>query len=282
MDLQLTNHVVFVTGASGGIGRAIATEFAAEGAQLVLHGHRNMAGLEEWVAGEPWSDRALCVRANVADPEEVDRAFDAAVERFGRVDALCANAGIWPPAHELLVDQSPERIRATLDANLFGAVWSARAFLRTLRVAGPRADGRGASIVFTGSTAGRFGEKHHADYSASKAGLYGLVRTLKNEIVELDPFGRVNMVEPGWTVTHMVREELERDGAITGAVRTMPVRQLARAKDIARTILYLISPALARHVSGEVVTVAGGMEGRVQWAPEAIDEQAVRERLGQD
>ena len=155
MDLQLTNHVVFVTGASGGIGRAIATEFAAEGAQLVLHGHRNMAGLEEWVAGEPWSDRALCVRANVADPEEVDRAFDAAVERFGRVDALCANAGIWPPAHELLVDQSPERIRATLDANLFGAVWSARAFLRTLRVAGPRADGRGASIVFTGSTAGR-------------------------------------------------------------------------------------------------------------------------------
>lgn len=282
MDLQLTDHVVFVTGASGGIGRAIAAELAAEGARLVLHGNQNMDALERQVADEPWSERALCVQADVADPDELEGAFDRALERFGRVDVLCANAGIWPPAHELLCDQPVERVRATLETNLFGAIWSARAFLRALRMTGPRADGHGASIVFTGSTAGRFGEKHHADYAASKAGLYGLVRSLKNEIVELDPFGRVNLVEPGWTVTHMVREELEREGAIAGAVRTMPLRQLARAKDIARTILYLSSPALARHVTGEVVTVAGGMEGRVQWPPEAIDEAAVRRRLAED
>jgi len=282
MDLQLTDHVVFVTGASGGIGRAIAEEFAAEGARLVLHGHANAGALEAWVAEQSWQARAECVGADVTDPAALERAFERALERFGRVDVLCANAGIWPKPHELLHEQSIERVRRTLDVNLMGSLWSARAFLRALHRTGPRSDGRGASLVFTGSTAGRFGEKHHADYAASKAGLYGLVRTLKNEIVELDPYGRVNMVEPGWTVTHMVRDELERDGAIAGVVRTMPVRQLARAKDIARTVLYLSSPALARHVTGEVVTVAGGMEGRVQWAADAIDEDAVRRRLNED
>ena len=282
MDFQLADKVVFVTGASGGIGRAIATAFAGERARLVLHGHSQKDELERFVADQPWRERALCVRADVTDPSAIDRAFDAARERFGRVDVVCANAGVWPPAHELLHEASIERIRRTLETNLFGATWTARAFFRTLAATGPRDDGHGACLAFTGSTAGRFGEKHHADYAASKAGLLGLVRTLKNEIVELDPYGRVNMVEPGWTVTHMVRDELERDGAITGAVRTMPLRQLARAADIARTLLYLSSPALARHVSGEVITVAGGMEGRVQWGRDAVDEGAVRRRLAED
>ena len=106
--------------------------------------------------------------------------------------------------------------------------------------------------------------------------------TLKNEIVDLDPFARVNMIEPGWTATHMARPALEQPGHIARAVRTMPLRQIGRAADIARTALYLASPQMARHVTGQVLTVAGGMEGRTLWETESIDEDAIRERLRQD
>jgi 3-oxoacyl-[acyl-carrier protein] reductase len=280
VDLALTDKVVLVTGASGGIGRALAETFAEEGARLVLQGRGRFEELERHVAGRPWSGRALCVRADVARPDEVEAAFERAVETFGRVDACVANAGVWPREDRALHEASEERIRGTLESNLLGATWTARAFLAQLARAGPRQDGHGAALVFTGSTAGRFGERGHAEYAVSKAGLYGLVRTLKNEIVRLDPYGRVNMIEPGWTVTHMVRAELETPGAISGVARTMPLRQLARAVDIARATAFLCSHAAARQITGEVLTVAGGMEGRTQWERGEVDEAAVRRRLG--
>ncbi len=279
MDLALADKVVFVTGASGGIGRALSEAFAAEGARLVLHGHRRLAELERWVGEQPWRERALCVTADVGSPAEIEAAFASAAARFGRVDACVANAGVWPRDSQLLHPASEQRIRGTIDSNLLGALWTARAFMGALDRSGPRADGHGAALVFIGSTAGRFGERGHAEYSVSKAGLYGLVRSLKNEIVKLDPCARVNMVEPGWTVTHLVREELEAEGAIAGVTRTMPLRQLARAVDIARAVLFLCSPVMSRHVSGEVLTIAGGMEGRALWERAEIDEAAVRRRL---
>ena len=142
-----------------------------------------------------------------------------------------------------------------------------------------RDDGHGASLTFIGSTAGRFGEAMHSDYSTSKAGMYGLVRSLKNEVVKLDPFARVNMVEPGWTVTEMAREALDQPGKITGIAKTAALRQLARADDIARAVMMLSSPGASRHITGEVITVAGGMEGRTLWQPDEIDEEAIRKRV---
>jgi 3-oxoacyl-[acyl-carrier protein] reductase len=281
MESGLENKVVFVTGASGGIGRAIADTFAEEGALLALQGNRQFGELERRVTGKRWADRALCLRADVADPGAIGAAVDAARERFGRVDVCVANAGIWPPEETLLSGLDPERVREVIGVNLLGAVWTARAFLAALAETGPRDDGDGASLVFTGSTAGRYGELGHCDYSVSKAGLYGLVRTLKNEIVRLDPYGRVNMVEPGWTVTEMARAALENSHQVARVVRTMPVRQLGRAADIARAIAFLASPRLARHLSGEVLTVAGGMEGRVLWDEGSIDVGAIRERVAE-
>ncbi len=282
MDSGLADKVVFVTGASGGIGRAVTDAFAEEGAQLALQGNRQFAELERRTAGMPWADRALCLEADVADPEALDVAMERAREHFGRIDVCIANAGIWPPEERLLHQLGVERVREVVGVNLLGAMWTARAFLAALHRSGPRGDGQGASLTFTGSTAGRFGELGHCDYSVSKAGLYGLVRTLKNEIVRIDRHGRVNMVEPGWTVTEMAREALQDPARIRGVVRTMPVRQLGRAVDIARTIVFLSSPRLARHLSGEVLTVAGGMEGRVLWDEEAIDVAGIRGRLGEE
>ena len=282
MDSGLKDKIVLITGASGGIGRAMAEAFGAEGCQLVLSGRTQLDKLRHWTAEQPFSDRTLGVGANVAEASEVEALFAAARERFGRVDVCLANAGIWPVEDTPLAAMSAERLQHTVSVNLLGAAYTARSFLATLSDSGPRSDGQGAVLIFTGSTAARFGERHHCDYSLSKAGLSGLVMTLKNEIVAIDPFGRVNMVEPGWTVTHMARPALSQEGVISKVVATMPLRQLARAKDIAASALWLASPLLARHVTGQTMTVAGGMEGRVLWNQGDISEDAIRERLDHD
>jgi 3-oxoacyl-[acyl-carrier protein] reductase len=190
-----------------------------------------------------------------------------------------ANAGKWPSEHRELHELAPERLRETLEVNLLGALFTARAFLACLRRSGPRADGHGSALVFIGSTAGRFGERGHVDYAVAKAALVGAVKTLKNEIVALDPYGRVNAVEPGWTVTHMARPALSQPGHVERVVRTMALRQLARAADVARTVAWLASPTAAAHVSGEVLAVAGGMEGRLLWSEDEVERAAILARL---
>lgn len=279
MDLGLEDRTVLVTGASGGIGRAMARVFAEEGANLVLHGHGGFEGLELWAREQPWASRACVVRADVRDPDQVASVVAEGRRRFGRLDACLANAGVWPPEDERLHEQPVERTRRTVEVDLLGAIWTARAFLAGLAEDGPR-DGEGASLLFTGSTAARFGEAGHADYAAAKAGLVGLMRSLKNEIATIDPYARVNVLEPGWTVTEMTEGALADPEAAGKVVRTMPLRQLGRAVDVARVAAVLCSPRVSRHVSGQVVAVAGGMEGRVLW--EEVDGERVIARLGEE
>lgn len=282
MDLLLKDKVVWITGASGGIGRALASEFAAEGALLGLHGHQGFGGLREWVQEQPWRERALCVKGDVGAAQEMQSCAEAIVKRFGRLDVCAANAGIWPQADELLPDLSVERLQHAIQVNLVGALFTARAFLNALRDQPPHPAGHGAALTFTGSTAGRFGERGHVDYAAAKAGLIGAMLTLKNEIVAYDPAGRVNVVEPGWTVTHMAKPAMERPGAVERATQSMPLKQLGRASDIARCVVLLSSAYASSHISGESLTVAGGMEGRVLDGIEAIDRAAVMARLNRD
>jgi len=279
MDLGLADKVVWITGASGGIGRALAEVLAGEGAHLALQGNSSFEALEAWVAGQAWHARALTLRADVREAEASERCAARILERFGRIDGCLANAGKWPSEHRELDELAPERLRDTLEVNLFGALFTARAFLGALRRTGPRPDGHGAALVFTGSTAGRFGERGHLDYAVAKAGLLGAVSSLKNEIVNLDPYGRVNLVEPGWTVTHMARPALAQPGHVERSVRTMALRQLARAKDVARVCAWLLSPLAAAHVSGERVAVAGGMEGRLLWNEDEVDRAEILARV---
>ncbi len=279
MDTQLRDMTVLITGASGGIGEALAQAFADEGANLVLQAHRNLASLRAWVEARELTERSVVGQADVRQVEGLELLLRRAHERFGRVDAVIVNAGIWPTEDLLLHELPPERVREVLEINLLGAIWTCRSFMNQLAELGPRADGRGASVCLIGSTAGRFGEAGHVEYAVSKSGLHGLLRSLKNEIVQVDPWGRVNMVEPGWTVTPMATASLEHPGVVEKVCATMPLRQLARPEDVARAVAFLTSPAMARHVSGEVITVAGGMEGRRLWEDDAIDPALVRARL---
>ena len=278
MDLGLQDKVVLVTGASGDIGAAMVEAFVAEGCEVVAQGLHRVDELRSRCADGP----VHVVRADLGDAVSVQEMYDQLAHDVGRIDVLIANAGRWPEP-DLRLDQTPvEDLDRVLVDNLLSAMLTARGFMQQLAARGPRADGHGASITFTGSTAGRFGEAGHVAYSAAKAGILGLVRTLKNELVHLDPWARVNVIEPGWTATTRVREGLGQPESASRALQTMPLRQLARCEDIARAAVFLASPLAARHVSGERLTVAGGMEGRRLWSPGETEVARMVRRLEPD
>lgn len=282
MDSGLQGLTVWLTGASGGIGVEIVKAFAQEGCNLVLQAGRNREGVEDVVHRLGLAGRAVVDAFEVTDRAATDALLLAAAARFGRVDVAVPCAGIWPAEHRLLHELDVARMEEVVRVNLVGAMVGAGAFMRHLAATGPRPDGVGASICFVGSTAGRFGEAGHSPYAATKAGLRGLVRTLKNEIVALDPYGRVNMVEPGWTVTPMAEATLDEPGVVERVLATMPLQQLARPCDVARAVAMLSAPLLSRHISGEILTVAGGMEGRALWPAQAVNPDRVRARLRPD
>lgn len=254
METGLGEKNVLVTGGAGGIGSAIVRAFHAEGARVAIHyltSSERAERLAHDTGGVP-------LRADLTNEAEVDRLVTDAVGALGRLDVLVANAGKWPSEDVPVWDLSLERWRATIAANLDSVFLSCRAFLRHVATTGC------GNIVIISSTAGLFGEAGHSDYAAAKSALAsGLLRSLKNEIVRIAPEGRVNVVCPGWTVTEMAREALEDEGMIGRITRTMPLRKVGRAEDVAATVVALSSDRISGHVTGEVITVAGGMEGRV-------------------
>lgn len=258
MDSGLDGQRILVTGASGGIGAATARLLVAEGAHVVLHHHDGVARAQA-LAAELGPRRVTLTRADLTDEVAVDAMWQQVLDG-GPIDAVVANAGIWPSEPAPLHRMSLARWRTTLDTDLTSVFLTCRGFLRQL--ASERRDA--ASIVLVGSTAGLFGEAGHADYAAAKAALaHGLTTSLKNEIVRLSPFGRVNCVAPGWVATPMSAAALADPELVARATRTVALRKVATAEDVAATIAWLLSPRLAGHVSGAVVPVHGGMEGRV-------------------
>ncbi|MEZ5330721.1 MAG: SDR family oxidoreductase [Thermoanaerobaculia bacterium] len=180
------------------------------------------------------------------------------VERFRSLDVCVANAGTWPEDDAPLWELALERWEETLRSNLTATFLTARAFLRHA------VDRRRGSLVLVGSTAGRFGEAGHSDYASAKAAIQGgLLLSLKNEVARLGASVRVNAVAPGWTATPMSAAALEDPELVRRATATMALKKVATPQDIARMAVVLASERLSGHVTGELVTVAGGMEGRL-------------------
>jgi 3-oxoacyl-[acyl-carrier protein] reductase len=241
-----------VTGGGGGIGSACVRAFAAEGARVAVH-YRTSAERAGELARETGG---VSLQADLTVEAEVDGLFEAAQRELGGVDVCAAVAGFWPREDEPVWKLPLERWEATLRNNLTATFLTARGFLRLVERQGH------GNLVLVGSTAGHFGEAGHADYAAAKAAIQvGLLLSLKNEIVRIAPRGRVNAVAPGWTYSPMTRGELE-EKFVARLSRTMALRKVAVAEDVARAVVVLASDELSGHVTGELVTVAGGMEGR--------------------
>ncbi len=253
MELGLEGTAALVTGAAGGIGSATARALAAEGVTVGVHYHSSEERAKRLAA----EIGGVALQADLTDEAAADALVPRAVEALGRLDACVANAGTWDPEDVPVAQMPLARWRKTLDENLTATFLTARGYLRHVEQA------EQGSLVLVGSTAGIFGEAGHADYSASKAGMtHGLLLSLKNEVVGRAPTARVNLVAPGWTVTPMTEKDLT-DELVDRVTKTMPLRKVAIAEDVARAIVFLCSPLAAGHLTGQVITVAGGMEGRL-------------------
>jgi 3-oxoacyl-[acyl-carrier protein] reductase len=250
VETGLAGKGVLVTGASGGIGAACVAAFRAEGARVAAHYHRGRKRAEATGA-------EVVVGGDLRREPDVERVFSDARSALSSIDVCAAVAGAWP-AEDVPVWELPlERWEETLRANLTATFLTARAFLAEVA-----RNGHG-SLVMIASTAGLVGEAGHADYASAKSAIaHGLLLSLKNEVVRVAPRARVNVVAPGWTESPMTRGHVEPEH-VRRISRTMALRKVAQPEDVARQVVVLASDDLSGHVTGQVVVVAGGMEGRV-------------------
>ncbi|MHA1963965.1 MAG: SDR family NAD(P)-dependent oxidoreductase [Candidatus Thorarchaeota archaeon] len=265
MDTGLSGKHVIVTGASGGIGLEVTQMLLNEGARVT--GTYNRSAKPFGDIKKDWPDQFKVVKVNQTSEDEVRNLFDVANQVFGRVDILVANAGIVIHEGKSIQEMSLEQWDKTLRVNLTGTFLCSKHFFANLE----KYSGETAALILVGSTAGFFGEAWYVDYSTSKSAMHGMMMSLKNEIVHLAPKGRVNLVNPGWTMTQMAEGVLTDKDMTRRILQTIPMRKTAVPEDIAGAILYLASDTLAGHVSGQTITVAGGMEGRVLFTQNEID-----------
>ncbi|KAL4265527.1 NAD(P)-binding domain superfamily protein [Pleurotus pulmonarius] len=209
------------------------------------------------------------IQADLTNESSVSQMFSNHEDQpdFGPVQIVVINHGIWPTTDAPIAAMSLDRWNHTIDTNLTSSFLVAREYLRQLSSAPEELKAK-ANIVFIGSTAGKYGEAGHADYAATKSAMmYGLTMSLKNEIVKIAPKGRVNCIAPGWVKTPMAEETLRDAAFVQRALATTPLKKVAEARDIANQIALISSPTVSGHVSGQVLMVDGGMEGRLLNVP---------------
>lgn len=249
--VTLVGKVALITGAASGQGRAAAELFAEHGASVVVVDVNDDGAAETVALVEKDGGTAVAVHADVSRRTDCDAIIDAAIAAYGRLDVLYNNAAIQMSGR--LVDTTEAMWDITISTNL-------TAIFRACRAAIPHMlRGGSGSIINTSSTLGQQGSEGYAAYGAAKAGLIALTRQIT---VEFGPEIRANVIAPGSIDTprfRRVAEQMDDPDAFLGMLRrTIPLRRLGDAYDIARTALFLASDASA-YISGAVIPCDGGL-----------------------
>ncbi|HTV04138.1 MAG TPA: SDR family oxidoreductase [Acidobacteriaceae bacterium] len=254
VPLSLDNKVVLITGGSRGIGAAAVRLFHQAGARVAFNYRSARTAADSLVA--ELGTNCIAIEQELSTPEHGRALVAKTIEAYGRIDALIANHGVWPPDDAPIASMPEEQWRSTLAINLdsvYGLTQAAVA--QMLRQDRPAPAQLAGHIIFVSSTAAQRGEANHADYAASKGALISLTKSLSSELA---PQGiSVNCVAPGWVDTDMSADALTDPASSASILATIPLRRAARPIEIAGPILFLCTP-FAGFISGEILNVNGG------------------------
>jgi len=243
--LRLRDQVAIVTGASRGIGRAVALALAAEGAKVVVNYANSSQAAESVVSEiEAMGEVAIALQADVSKSEQVDALINTVMEKWGRMDVLVNNAGI--ARDTLLLRMKLEDWQAVIDLNLTGV------FLCTKAVSKVMLKQRSGRIINLTSVVGEMGNAGQANYSAAKAGVIGFTKTVAKEFA---PRGiTVNAVAPGFIATDMTAGIKADD-----ILNFIPLGRYGQPEEVAGVIRFLAADPAASYMTGQVINIDGGM-----------------------
>jgi 3-oxoacyl-[acyl-carrier protein] reductase len=248
--LSLDGRVAVVTGGSRGIGAAVVRAFTAAGAKVLFNYHQARSEADRLVDECEGSARCAGIQAELSSPEASRQLVNAAVQRFGKLDVIVGNHGVWPPQDAPIDQMTDEQWRQTIAINLdsiFGLVKHSVSQMKKSR--------SGGHIVLISSTAGQRGEAFHCDYAASKGAIISMVKGLSTELARDRIY--VNCVAPGWVETDMAAPALQDPEISKKVYATIPLGRAGKPEEIAATVLFLCTPH-AGFITGEIVNVNGG------------------------
>ncbi|RLM27841.1 3-oxoacyl-[acyl-carrier-protein] reductase [Brenneria alni] len=253
MESSLNNRVAIIVGAAKGIGEAVARRFVEQGASIILGDIDSERG--QRTAQILGNDKAVFQYADVASKQDMDSLAELAISRYGRLDILVQNAGIYPSC--LLEDLSLEQWQHVLAVNLTGTFLAMQACLPAMRA------GHGGKMIFTSSITGpKVANPGVGAYAASKAGINGLIRSAA---LEFAPYGiTVNGIEPGNIITEGLTDGRSPE-FISNMEKSIPLGRLGKPDDVAGAALFLASDS-ASYITGTTIVVDGG-----QILPESLD-----------
>ncbi|HEY9601157.1 MAG TPA: 3-oxoacyl-[acyl-carrier-protein] reductase [Allocoleopsis sp.] len=241
----MSQKVAIVTGASRGIGRAIALALAGEGATVVVNYASSSTAAEDVVSSITQAGgNAIALQADVSKGEQVDALINSTLEKFGRIDVLVNNAGITRDT--LLLRMKPEEWQAVIDLNLTGVFLCTRAVSKTMLKQ------RSGRILNISSVAGQMGNPGQANYSAAKAGVIGFTKTVAKELASRGI--TVNAVAPGFIETDMTND-LKADEIL----KYIPLGRYGQPEEVAGMVRFLAADPAAAYITGQVFNVDGGM-----------------------
>jgi NAD(P)-dependent dehydrogenase (short-subunit alcohol dehydrogenase family) len=239
--------------------------YAGQGCKVTAHDLHTIA------SPSPPKPNLFIVTGDISDEASVQSCFAAAKHHHGPINILIANAGITDESNSYPIWKIPVDLwEKTYRTNIRGTFLTIKHFLQSAEDTQNENGGQeleNLEIVVTGSETGKFGQAGHAEYASGKASLqYGLVRSVKNEIVHLNSRARINAVAPGWVDTKLIEGRLDDPIELWAeAQATVPLRKIAQPEDVARAMAFLASHRAAGHITGECLSVDGGMEGRIVW-----------------